>query len=147
MQTRWLIVLISVFIGFTPDMESVANQKKSLKATLDEKKDHRRVLLIYGRDDAQHYLIEQQESLNEVRDGLAERELDVMVLVASELQEPDRWFLMHSDFKLVPQEDYMGWLVGKDGGIKKTYQKPISTEDLFRTIDAMPMRQQEMKHE
>ena len=64
-------------------MESVANQSKSLKAMLDEKKDHRRVLLLYGRDDAQHYLIEQQESLNEVRDKMAERDLDVIVLVAS----------------------------------------------------------------
>ncbi len=147
MQTRWFILLIVLFIGFTLDMESVANQKKSLKAILEEKKDHRRVLLIYGRDDAQHYIIEQQESLNEVRDGLAERELDVMILVASLLPEPDRWYLMHSEFNLVPQENYMGWLIGKDGSIKQTYKKPVSTEDLFTTIDAMPMRQQEIKHE
>ncbi len=132
-------------------MESVSSQRKSLKAILAEKKDHRRVLLLYGRDASsgspgQHYLIDQQEALNEVREGLAERDLDVIVLIASEVVEPDRQFLMH-DFKLVPHEDFTGWLIGKDGGIKQTYKKLVSADDLFRTIDGMPMRRQEMKHE
>ncbi len=100
-------------------MESISSQRKSLKAILAEKKDHRRVLLLYGRDASsgspgQHYLIDQQEALNEVRDGLVERDLDVIVLIASEVVEPDRQFLMH-EFKLVPHEDFMGWLIGKDG--------------------------------
>lgn len=146
MQRRWLVLLTLVILGLIPDMESVANQSKSLKAMLGEKKDHRRVLLLYGRDDAQHYLIEQQESLNEVRDKMAERDLDVIVLVASLLMEPDRQFLMH-DFHLVPSENFVGWLIGKDGGIKQTYKKPVAPDDLFQTIDSMPMRQQEMKHE
>ncbi|GAB3497537.1 hypothetical protein GCM10027341_17770 [Spirosoma knui] len=130
----------------TLGMESVANQKKSLRAILDEKKDHRRVLLLYGRDDAQHYIIDQQEALNEERDGLADRELDVIVLVASLLPEPDRQFLMH-DYKLNPADDFVGWLIGKDGGIKQTYKKPVDTAELFRLIDSMPMRKQETKHE
>ncbi|UFH56901.1 DUF4174 domain-containing protein [Spirosoma sp. KNUC1025] len=125
-------------------MESVANQQKSLKAILHEKKDHRRVLLLYGRDDTQHYLIEQQEALIEQKDGLAERDLDVLVLVASEVSEPDRQFLMH-DYKLVPSDSFAGWLIGKDGGIKETYKKPVSTKDLFKSIDSMPMRKQEAK--
>lgn len=131
-------------------MESIASQKKSLKAILSEKKDNRRVLLLYGRDSSsgspgQHYLIDQQEALNEVRDGLAERDLDVVVLVASTVSEPDRQFLMH-DFKLVPHEDYVGWLIGKDGGVKETFTKPVPADELFRIIDSMPMRKQEMKH-
>ena len=125
-------------------MESVANQQKSLKAILTEKKDHRRVLLIYGRDDAQHYTIEQQEALNAEKDGLAERDLDVIVLVSSLVMEPDRQFLMH-DYKLNPADEFAGWLLGKDGGIKETYKKPVAVKDLFRTIDSMPMRKQELK--
>lgn len=131
-------------------MESISSQRKSLKAILAEKKDHRRVLLLYGRDansgsPGQHHLIDQQEALNEVRDGLAERDLDVIVLIASEVVEPDRQFLMH-EFKLVPHEDFIGWLIGKDGGVKQTYKKPVSADDLFKTIDGMPMRRQEMKN-
>ncbi len=144
MRKRWLMSLIVLLTGLTFVMESVANQQKSLKAILHDKKDHRRVLLIYGRDDAQHYLIEQQEALNEVKDGLAERDLDVVVLIASLVTEPDRQFLMH-DYKLNPSDHYAGWLIGKDGGIKQTYKEPVSVKDLFATIDGMPMRKQEMK--
>ena len=145
MRKRWLMSLMVLLTGLTLVMESVANQQKSLKAILNEKKDHRRVLLLYGRDDAQHYLIEQQEALNEAKDGLAERDLDVIVLIASLVMEPDRQFLMH-DYKLNPSDDFAGWLIGKDGGVKKTYKKPITVEDLFQTIDSMPMRKQEVKN-
>ncbi len=145
MQKRWLMSLMVLLTGLTLVMESVANQQKSLKAILNEKKDHRRVLLLYGRDDAQHYLIEQQEALNEAKDGMAERDLDVIVLIASLVMEPDRQFLMH-DYKLNPSDDFAGWLIGKDGGVKKTYKKPITVEDLFQTIDSMPMRKQEVKN-
>lgn len=144
MRHRWLMSLIVLLMGLVLVMESVANQQKSLKAILNEKKDHRRVLLLYGRDDAQHYLIEQQEALAEAKDGLTERDLDVIVLIASQVSEPDRQFLMH-DYKLNPSDDFVGWLIGKDGGSKKTYKKPVSTKDLFGTIDGMPMRKQEMK--
>ncbi|WP_234735407.1 DUF4174 domain-containing protein [Tellurirhabdus bombi] len=122
-------------------MESTANQKTSLKAILAEKKDKRRVLLIYGRDDAQRFTIAQQEGLN--ADELAERDLDVIVLIASTLNEPDRQFLMQDEFKLVPAEDFQGWLIGKDGGIKHRFQKPIDSKELYGLIDQMPMRKAE----
>jgi hypothetical protein len=157
----FLVAATSVGLGLpgaistlpTPDrqlttiMESIANQKKSLKALLDEKKDHQRILLLYSRDNAQHYVIEQQEALHpkDVAAGLAERDLDVIVLIASTLPEPDRQFLTHSEFKLVPAEGFQGWLVGKDGGIKHTFKAPIDPQELFRLIDSMPMRQAETK--
>ncbi len=149
MQRRWFLLLTVLLMGLTLVMESVANQRKSLKAILAEKKDHRRVLLLYGRDGSsggpgQRLLIDQQETLNEHRDGLAERDLDVIVLVASTLQEPDRQFLMH-EYHLQPSEDFIGWLIGKDGGLKQTYKRPVEADELFRLIDSMPMRQQEMK--
>jgi len=128
-------------------MESTANLKKSLKAMLEEKRGDRRVLLLYGRDDAQHMLIGQQEALHpkDVIEQCAERDLDIIVLVSSTLQEPDRWFLSHSEFNLVPAEDFQGWLIGKDGGIKHTFKKPIDPKELFGLIDSMPMRKTEMK--
>lgn len=36
-------------------------------------------------------------------------------------------------------------LVGKDGGAKQTWKKPVKNRDIFQIIDAMPMRQQEMR--
>ncbi len=36
-------------------------------------------------------------------------------------------------------------LIGKDGGEKARWTKPPKPEELFRKIDAMPMRQSEMR--
>jgi len=128
-------------------MESTANLRTSLKAILEEKKGERRVLVLYGRENGPHQLIEQQELLHPkaIAEGMAERDLDVIVLVGYTLSEPDRWFLTHSAFNLVPAEDFQGWLIGKDGGIKHTFKQVMPPAELFRIIDAMPMRQDEMK--
>ena len=126
-------------------MESIANQKKSLKAILEEKKNHRRVVLLYGRDDAQRYLINQQHQFHTLSTAMAERDIDLVVLVASTLQEPDRWFLMHSEFELNPAEDFIGWLIGKDGEVKHRFFDPIDPNEIFRLVDSMPMRNQEIK--
>lgn len=126
-------------------MESVANQKKSLKAILDEKKDHRRVVLLYGRDINQGPLIEQQQAFTAAQEGLTERDLDVIVLISSELMEPDRQYLMHTYPEFAPSDDFAGYLIGKDGQLKKKFKQPIAANDLFQTIDAMPMRKSEMK--
>ena len=36
-------------------------------------------------------------------------------------------------------------LVGKDGGVKKVWRDPVDPQSIFTIIDAMPMRQQEMR--
>ena len=36
-------------------------------------------------------------------------------------------------------------LIGKDGGVKATWNRLINTNELFALIDAMPMRKSEMK--
>lgn len=38
-------------------------------------------------------------------------------------------------------------LVGKDGGVKRRVQEPISPDLLFQQIDQMPMRRREMREE
>lgn len=126
-------------------MESVANQKKSLKAILDEKKDHRRVVLLYGRNINQGHLIEQQQAFTADQDGLNERDVDVIVLIDFELAEPDRQYLMHNHFDFLPSDDFAGYLLGKDGLLKKKFKQPIPADELFKLIDAMPMRRDEMK--
>lgn len=36
-------------------------------------------------------------------------------------------------------------LIGKDTGLKKSWPAPVTNQELFAFIDAMPMRQQEMR--
>ncbi|MDQ3396564.1 MAG: DUF4174 domain-containing protein [Deinococcota bacterium] len=45
----------------------------------------------------------------------------------------------------VGEEPFLAVLVGKDGGAKGRFHKPVSADELFSLIDGMPMRQQEMK--
>ena len=45
----------------------------------------------------------------------------------------------------VPPGQFMVILVGKDGGEKFRQDRIVELKEIFRVIDAMPMRQQEMK--
>jgi len=45
----------------------------------------------------------------------------------------------------VPDDRFRVVLIGLDGGAKLSEDQPISAETLFNTIDAMPMRQRELR--
>ncbi|MFD1343477.1 DUF4174 domain-containing protein [Litorisediminicola beolgyonensis] len=79
----------------------------------------------------------QRKILEEVRDGLIDR--DIVVLSdtdpAQEGALRDRYGA--HEFEVL--------LIGKDGAIKLRRTEPVSAQELFETIDAMPMRQREMK--
>jgi hypothetical protein len=47
----------------------------------------------------------------------------------------------------IGQSNFYAILIGKDGSEKLRSASAIDTEKLFGTIDAMPMRRQEMKNE
>lgn len=136
-----------VFTLIAGAMEDTFSQKKSLAAQLAEKRDRRRVILLYSRDggSSQRELLDQQNQFARHQEDLAERDLDVIVVVASTLTAQDRQFLTASPYKLDPASTFQGWLIGKDGGIKDRFDKPVSPQALFRQIDGMPMRRQEMK--
>jgi hypothetical protein len=54
----------------------------------------------------------------------------------------DQGNLLHDYFKNTDQLKVL--LIGKDGGVKMESEK-FNLDDIFRLIDSMPMRQQEMK--
>ena len=45
----------------------------------------------------------------------------------------------------VPRGEFIVILIGKDGGIKLRRQNQTQIEDIFAVIDAMPMRQEEIR--
>jgi len=45
----------------------------------------------------------------------------------------------------IPQGQFVIILVGKDGGEKLRQDRPVELKEVFRIIDAMPMRRQEME--
>lgn len=69
--------------------------------------------------------------------GVAERDMEI-TLVAKEM----KWY---KKYKVAPDTPFTLILVGKDGGEKYRSEKPAPAAELFALIDAMPMRQSEMR--
>ena len=70
--------------------------------------------------------VEQLRMLGAAAHGLGERDMPVLTDFGD-----------HDAFELR--------LVGKDGTVKQRFDTPVDAETLFEIVDAMPMRQDEMK--
>ncbi len=101
---------------------------------------HSRVLLLFASDAGDKNLREQAAIADAHAAGFSARETKVFSVVghAAEAQRlRDKLGVGDAGFTVV--------LVGKDGTVKFKSNLPISAEKVFATIDAMPMRQEEMK--
>lgn len=98
----------------------------------------RQVLLFYNAQGIATKT-EQLNILEAQKEGLAERDIEIHSYILSEhTDEAQKW-------KASPEDPFTFILVGKDGTEKMRSQTVVSTEKLFSTIDAMPMRKREMK--
>ena len=100
----------------------------------------------YEEVKAQQQLFEGQEA--ELRD----RDLLVAYLFREEGYIEDETLFAEDVTALrerygVGEDDFIVLLIGKDGTAKERLEEPIEPADLFETIDAMPMRQREMREE
>lgn len=126
-------------------LNTAAQSGPSLEAAIKAKQWQRRVVLVYARALTSADLAAQKQLLAAQRDGLHEREIDLMVVLETELSAADRQYLRSGDRKLAPSADFITYLIGKDGGVKQRYSRPVAATELFRIIDSMPMRQQETR--
>lgn len=118
--------------------------------TLQSLRNSSRPLLIFapGPKDAQ--LAIQLRMLNEGAADATERQI-VPIALPYESPSPTTVTLSGSDSEdarrrfHVPPGDFLVILIGKDGGAKLRSAKPIPQSKLNETIDAMPMRQEEMR--
>jgi len=118
--------------------------------TLSELRNIARPLLIFAPNPTDSQLQIQLRRLHENVPALADRNIVVIAipydspsptaaqLTATAAQSARRRFnIAPADFTVI--------LIGKDGGEKLRSTKPLTLDKLFDTIDAMPMRQQEMR--
>jgi len=109
-----------------------------------------RPLVVFAESDGSPLLAEQREIVARNRSDLNKRDVVVVWVVgrtlSTELGPPPssnatslraRYNVSDGEFRAV--------LVGKDGGEKLSSSKPLAAEKLFATIDAMPMRRDEMR--
>jgi hypothetical protein len=110
----------------------------------------KRPLVVFAESDGSPLLAEQRQIVSRYRSDLNKRDVVVVWVVgrtlSTELGPPPssnatslraRYNVADVEFRAV--------LVGKDGGEKLSSAKPLTAEKLFATIDAMPMRRDEMR--
>lgn len=118
--------------------------------TLDDYKWKNRLLLVFApKEDADYQ--DQMQLVKEQQPGFNERDLLVIQLLAAGTsfinnQPIDAQLAIQIRKRFnVDQQEFQVILVGKDGTAKRRDRSPVPPEVIFAEIDAMPMRQQEMR--
>ena len=124
---------------------------KAMSIDLAQFKWKNRLLFLFAPDN-KHPLFEALHiSLSAQKPEVVDRDLIVFRVLESgrssidmEHLEPQSADFLRKRFD-VSQGQFTVILVGKDGGIKLNRQDKIDLQDIFALIDAMPMRQEEMR--
>ncbi|MEM9921406.1 MAG: DUF4174 domain-containing protein [Bacteroidota bacterium] len=112
-----------------------------------------RIVLLAAEDEQSMIFQKQRAAILEEKQGFAERDLIVFFVgkeVVRQLIEHKSLAVDPSKLRKayrLPSTGFEFVLIGKDGGVKLRSQKLVSNEKLFATIDAMPMRRQEMRRQ
>ncbi|MCJ2116442.1 DUF4174 domain-containing protein [Methylobacterium sp. J-001] len=99
-----------------------------------------RVLVLSAPDAADPNLRAQRAALGPMRSGVAERDLAVLEAIGTGAEAR----ALRVQLSL-PEGEFRAVLIGKDGGAKLEAAVPIPPQQLFATIDAMPMRRGEIQ--
>jgi len=99
-----------------------------------------RVVVIASPSADDPHLMQQRATLSAMPSGLRERDI-VVVEAVGDGEEARRWRARLG----LPKAAFRVVLVGKDGEVKRSEARSLSAETLFETIDAMPMRRDEMR--
>jgi hypothetical protein len=130
---------------------SIISKTEAWTMDLQRFKWNNRLLFIFAPQSSQSFFIDLHKEITSQRDGVSDRDL-----VVFEIFETGQSFMdstqidsqtaegIRREFD-VPLGRFTVILVGKDGGVKLRVNDPVQLGDIFGLIDAMPMRQQEMR--
>ncbi|MEH2314581.1 MAG: DUF4174 domain-containing protein [Nostoc sp.] len=130
---------------------SINHAIKMSSFNLSSQKWKNRLLLVFAPSVDNHTYQQQMQLLQEHNSGFADRDLVLVQVLATDESYANRQPIDESSAaKLrdrfgVDKENFRVILVGKDGGVKRTDTTPVQATAIFKEIDAMPMRQQEMQ--
>ena len=109
-----------------------------------------RVLLVFSPNNDNGYALIQNNNLANVEDGLDERDMLVLKMAPGEhiTINQVKYLAASAGFYKryqVNEDQFRVILVGKDGSIKLEHNQPLTSEEIFTLIDAMPLRRFEMQ--
>ena len=94
-----------------------------------------RIILIFGNNTT---LVQRQlATFQKDSSGLAERDL-----IVKQVRHRDN---LYQTYDIILKEPFTVILIGKDGGEKYRSNSILTADRLFAMVDAMPMRQSEMR--
>ncbi len=136
-----------------PETLSVASipDREEVEFNLSDRRWQHRIVLIFAPSELEPAYQQQMQQWKAHSEGIRERDLELVeVLEVGESRVDGQPISRLSAVSLrqqfgVTPEEFAVVLVGKDGTEKQREQAPVDPTVLFRTIDAMPMRQQEMR--
>ncbi len=120
-------------------LATVGGAASAIASPLARYVDHARVLVVSAASPDDPGLVRQDAAIGAETSGLTSR--DVVVVRSIGAGPVDA--AVRAAVRL-PAGRFGVALVGKDGGVKLRRQAPVPMAELFRTIDAMPMRREEM---
>lgn len=119
--------------------QAVIKSKKTMNLNSYQWKN--RLLLVFAPSENNADYQQQIQLLQGQQASLDERNLIVIDVLNANYEDLAK---LRKQFNVNPQE-FRVILVGKDGTAKRRDSSPVSPKTIFETIDAMPMRQQEMR--
>jgi hypothetical protein len=111
---------------------------------IDAREAEPRLIVVFApsRDDPR--LVHQQALLRQSQTGMADRDVHVIEVVGDTVAGAHEYAAALRQRYAVPRSRFGVVLVGRDGGVKLRSAEAIVPRQIERTIDAMPMRRQEM---
>ncbi len=124
--------------------------KNTVETGLEAFRHQNRVLLVFAPSPDDPRCVAQKRLLFGASEGLGGRDLRVLYFFEQVLEHPEDERFTAGAAKVLRErfrvtERFTTLLIGKDGTEKARTREPVHPEDLFRTVDQMPMRQREMR--
>jgi len=160
-HARWIFVVGFVAAVADDPIRPVAVQKEKVvesstskkSAVLDRLRDKHRPVVVFGPKPDDAKFIKQRHSwvgaLPEA--GIKDRDLLVVEVpaqgeakVGGETMKQEEARELRSAFS-VADDAFAVILIGRDGSEKARWTEPVSAQEIFGKVDAMPMRQDEVK--
>lgn len=142
---RYIVFIVGItwLLGEKLMAQADRSQKNHLEERLQAMQWKKRVLILYAPTLKYPQYVKQLKMLRTVKDELRERDVVQMELTNDNTDAPSQAFLQQ-ELDVQPMA-FQLILVGKDGGVKYRTTKATKPQEIFSTIDAMPMRQSEMR--
>ncbi|GAB2454614.1 hypothetical protein GCM10011375_02140 [Hymenobacter qilianensis] len=136
-----LVLLVSGFALAT--LAQTPLTKPSLPERIKAQRWQKRVVVLCAPTAESAELKQQKASMAAAQTQVNARDMLILEAIETSLSPSEKQYVRQTlgikpgGFALV--------LIGKDGGVKRKETEPIDPKALFETIDAMPMRRQEMR--